>query len=61
MKYILKQETNDGIWTSEAFEAPHEHAVKQAVVAGYLNGSARWAETLDGTRIYGLDKKGKQL
>jgi hypothetical protein len=61
VEYILKQETETGIWTSETFTAPNEHAVKQAVVAGFLQNSARWAERLDGTRIYGLDRKGKPL
>lgn len=61
MDYVLKQETEGGIWTSETFSAPHAHAVKQAVIAGWLKGSARWAESPTGERIYGLDRKGDPI
>ena len=56
--YVLKQETKGGRWSSDEREGTRREAV-QAVIAGYLMGEARWAETPDGRFIYGLDAAGK--
>jgi hypothetical protein len=61
MHYILKQHTKEGLWTSERFDAATLQQVQQAVVAGLLNGWARWAETVNGNFIFGYDGKGKVL
>ena len=49
------------LWTSEPFIMETLAHVRRAVVAGYLSGGARWAETTDGTFLYGLDRLGKDL
>jgi hypothetical protein len=66
-RYVLKQRQKDGsVWTSpEVFEGDY-HAVKQAVVAGFISGEARWAETSSdslnpGFFLYGLNRFGKPV
>lgn len=63
MRYTLKQVLKDGtVWTSpETFEAPTPRHVAQAVIAGYLSGEPRWAESPEGVLLYGMDAKGKGM
>ena len=58
---IYQDETDGGIWESEVFEAPTEHAIKQAVIAGWLFGYRRWAKAIDGSFTWGLSRKGEAL
>lgn len=59
-RYVLKQRAKDGsVWTSPEIFRGDYHEVKRAVVAGYLNGEPRWAETDCGMFLYGLDAFGK--
>ena len=61
-RYILRQVSRQGeLWVSpECFYAPTLQHVRQAVVAGYLHGEPRWAETVDsGMFLYGIDARGK--
>lgn len=51
----------DGLWTSPPFPpADHRHIV-QGVIGGFIMGRPRWATTMDGGFLYGLDAKGKEL
>jgi hypothetical protein len=52
-RYVLKQES----WTSEVMVGDFR-SVMQAVIAGFLNGKPRWAETETGMFIYGIDRLG---
>ncbi len=65
-RYVLKQRLADGtVWTSsEVFEGEIRH-VRQAVIAGFLDGQARWAETSadsenPGFLLYGLNRFGRE-
>ncbi len=51
----------EGLWTSEPFPAAERRHIVQGVIAGFLSGRPRWATALDGTFIYGLDAKGKEM
>ena len=51
----------EGLWTSEPFPAAERRHIVQGVIAGFLSGRPRWATTLDGTFVYGLDAKGKEM
>ena len=51
----------DGPWTSEPFPAAERRHIVQGVIGGFLSGRPRWATDLDGTFIYGLDAKGKEM
>lgn len=63
--YVIKQRQKDGtLWTSpEVFRAETFQEVQQAVVAGFIMGEARWAETLDDINpyffLFGLNSMGK--
>ena len=59
--YVIRQRcAGSCVWTSpEAFEGDF-HEVAQAIVGGYIPGEARWAETLDGMFIYGIDSLGRE-
>lgn len=60
--YVLKQETSrERWWTSELLVAADLRAVRQAVIAGFLSGQARWAERSDGSFIYGLNAQGREV
>lgn len=63
IRYVLKQITGDPpmLWTSPPFEAKEQGQVNRAVIAGALFGEPRWAETPEGTFLYGVDEKGKEL
>lgn len=66
--YVFRQEVTENgkrdgtIWTSPLMRtrADDWHAKKreivQGVIAGHLSGGARWAQTPNGTLIYGLDR-----
>lgn len=65
-RFVVKQRLPNGtVWTSpEVFEGEIRH-VRQNVIAGFLNGQARWAETAPGTDnpgflLYGLNRFGKE-
>ena len=51
----------DGPWTSEPFPAAERRHIIQGVIGGFLSGRPRWATDIDGTFIYGLDAKGKEM
>jgi len=51
----------DGPWTSEPFPAAERRHIVQGVIGGFLSGRPRWATDIDGTFIYGLDAKGKEM
>src|SRR5512135_193079 len=51
----------EGVWTSEPFPSAERRHIVQGVIAGFLSGHPRWATELDGTFIYGLDAKGKEI
>lgn len=52
---------SNGRWTSEPFPAAERRHIVQGVIAGFLYGHPRWATTLDGVFIYGLDAAGKEI
>lgn len=64
IRYVLKQRPR-GVpepkpWVSEPFEAADLYAVRAAVLAGFLQGEARWAESVpDGYVLFGVDEKGR--
>jgi hypothetical protein len=51
----------DGPWTSPPFPPAERRHIVQGVVGGFLSGRPRWATDLDGTFLYGLDAKGKEM
>jgi hypothetical protein len=58
--FILKQRTKDGaIWTSPESFGGDAHEVRRTVLAGYLAGEPRWAETLSGMFLFGVDSVGR--
>ena len=63
-RYRLVQRLKDGsIWRQPDGDCGEGqlHHIKQAVIAGYLMGEPRWAETTDtGFFIFGLDRVGKE-
>lgn len=65
-RFVIKQRLTDGtVWTSpEVFEGEIRH-VRQNVIAGFLNGQARWAETSPDSEnpyffLFGLNRFGKE-
>lgn len=52
---------DDGPWESPPFPPADRRHIVQGVTAGYLTGHPRWAESLDGTFLYGLDAKGREM
>ncbi len=63
IRYRLRQVSRYGeVWvSSHIFEATTAQVVKQAVIAGFITGEPRQAETESGELIYGLDAKGKEI
>jgi len=59
--YVIKQDTSEGPWTSEVFTTDDMRYVHQNVDAGHLLGGRRWAETVDGTFLFGRDPHGKSF
>jgi hypothetical protein len=51
----------DGPWTSPPFPPAERRHIVQEVIGGFIMGRPRWATDLDGTFIYGLDAKGKEM
>ncbi len=51
----------DGPWASPPFPPAERRHIVQGVIGGFIMGRPRWAEDLDGSFIYGLDAKGKEL
>lgn len=58
MKYTIKQETPEGPWQSEPLEARDLYAVRQCIIAGFINGHARWAVDESGSLLYGIRADG---
>lgn len=58
---LFQLSKGEGLWTSPVFEAVYAFEANQAVIAGFLMGSPRWAVSEAGTFLYGLDAKGKPL
>jgi hypothetical protein len=58
IEYVIKEDTAEGVWTSEPHTARDVQRVRQTIIAGFL-GRGRRAETADGRLIFGLDAKGK--
>lgn len=56
--YFIKEILEDGVWTSPICEDQFIRHASQAVIAGYM-GRPRWAETTEGSFIYGIDIKYK--
>jgi len=66
--YVFRQEVTEGgkrdgtIWTSPLMRTragdsySKKREIVQGVIGGQLSGGARWAETPDGTLIYGHDR-----
>ncbi len=51
----------EGHWSSPPFPPAERRHIVQGVIGGFIMGHARWAADLDGTLIYGLDAKGKEM
>jgi len=59
--YVLKQQTKkDGLWISESQGPSTRYEIARVVRAGFLIGERRWAETLEGVVIYGIEANGKE-
>jgi hypothetical protein len=64
-RYVLKQRQKDGsLWTSEVHEGDIRN-VRQTVIAGYLMGEPRWAETSADSFnpyffLFGIDRLGRE-
>jgi hypothetical protein len=65
VEYVLQQRTPEGLWTSIPFWAEQTRHAEQSVIAGYLQGQARWAAAIgngmEPTFVFGLDAEGKPL
>lgn len=62
IRYHLKQRLPDGtLWMSEEQDPATIHGVKQAVIAGFLTGQTRWAETIYGDFLFALNGKGQHF
>lgn len=63
IRYRYRQVSKSGdVWVSpDVFEADTMHKVEQGVIAGFIMGEARSAETEDGKLLFGLDAKGKSV
>lgn len=65
-RYVLKQRLKNGtVWTSPEVSEGEIRHVRQAVLAGFINGEARWAEMSNdsetpGFFLYGLTRFGKE-
>lgn len=61
-EFRVCQVQRDGTyWISDAVFIGDMRAVRQNVVAGWLAGEARWAETASGGMfLFGLDRSGKE-
>lgn len=64
-RYVLKQiQKNGNVWTSEVHEGDIRN-VRQTVIAGYLMGEPRWAETSQDSEnpsffLFGINRAGKE-
>jgi len=59
MKYTIKEDTQEGIWSSPELETDLGSAfIRQTVISGW-SGSRRWAEDEHGALIYGLEPDGR--
>ncbi len=62
IRFVLMQKLPDGtVWISVPQEAREIHHVRQSVIAGFLAKQPRWAVSLDGAFLYGLDEKGREV
>jgi hypothetical protein len=61
IRYVLKQQTKDGLWTSpEVFTAPDHPTIWRAIRAGFIQGEQRWAESESGVFLGGIEANGKE-
>jgi hypothetical protein len=59
ISYVIVERQRDGVlWRSGTTLAKTMIVVRQTILSGYTSGE-RWAETLDGEYLYGIDKNGK--
>ena len=67
LHYRIGQILPDGrVWYSSIseggiFAADDDHTIWKALLAGFLMKSARWAETVDGELMFGLDPHGMRV
>lgn len=65
MEYVLQQRTPEGLWTSVPFWAEQPRNWEQSVIAGHLQGQARWAVAIgngmEPTFVFGLNAEGKPM
>lgn len=63
MEYFVFEKSKDGtVWKSpESYVSARDHHAAQMVTSAWHPGVVRWAETLNGSLIYGLSEKGKTL
>lgn len=61
-RYWLEQDLREGgTWRSEVSFEGDDRQARQAVIAGFVNGESRRAVREDGSVIYALDAKGREV